>query len=125
VKPQTQPGAIAFDVLGLWTTITLTSAKKGTISGLTLGGIYQFQIRALGKLGYTDWMDTPKTSLIHYKRGLRHPHSLERLLVALLFVVMSLATEDQIRFWLLPHKTLILLLCRLAIDLPSGYWTGA
>jgi hypothetical protein len=29
-----------------------------TISGLTLAGIYQFQIRALGVLGYTDWMDT-------------------------------------------------------------------
>jgi hypothetical protein len=23
-----------------------------------LAGIYQFQIRALGVLGYTDWMDT-------------------------------------------------------------------
>jgi hypothetical protein len=68
VKPQNQTGAIAFDVryalegsggtLGPWTTVTLTSSKKLTISGLTRAGIYQFQIRALGKLGYTDWLDT-------------------------------------------------------------------
>jgi hypothetical protein len=31
--------------------------------GLTLAGIYQFQIRALGLLGYTDWMD-PKTFVV-------------------------------------------------------------
>ena len=68
VKPQSQIGAIAFDVryalegaggtLGPWTTVTLTASRKLNISGLTLAGIYQFQIRALGKLGYTDWMDT-------------------------------------------------------------------
>jgi len=68
VKPENQTGAIAFDVryalegpggvLGPWTTITLTSPKKVTISGLTRAGIYHFQIRALGKLGYTDWMDS-------------------------------------------------------------------
>src|ERR1043166_8574795 len=68
VKPEHQTGAIAFDVryalqgaggaLGSWTTVTLTSSKKLTIHGLTLAGIYQFQIRALGKWGYTDWMDT-------------------------------------------------------------------
>src|SRR5579884_2953546 len=65
VKPEAQTGAVAFDVryalegaggaLGPWTVVTLTSAKKLTISGLTQAGIYQFQIRALGKLGYTDW----------------------------------------------------------------------
>jgi hypothetical protein len=62
VAPQT--GAIAFDVryglegngtLGPWTTLTLTNSKKVTISGLTPAGTYQFQLRALGKLGYTDW----------------------------------------------------------------------
>ena len=68
VKPEGQKGVLTFDVryalegsggaLGPWTTLTLTSSKKVTISGLTLAGIYQFQIRALGKLGYTDWMDT-------------------------------------------------------------------
>jgi hypothetical protein len=67
-KPQSQTGAIAFDVryalegpggaLGPWTTVTVTGPKKVTISGLTLAGVYQFQIRALGRLGYTDWLDT-------------------------------------------------------------------
>src|SRR5438132_3531930 len=65
VKVESQIGAIAFDVqyalegtggvLGPWTTMTLTSSKKATISGLTRAGTYQFQVRALGKLGYTDW----------------------------------------------------------------------
>jgi hypothetical protein len=65
VKVENQNGAIAFDVhyalegtggvLGPWTLMTLTSSKKVTISGLTPAGTYQFQVRALGKLGYTDW----------------------------------------------------------------------
>ena len=65
VKVTSQIGAIAFDVryalessggaLGPWTVLTLTSPRKVTISGLTPAGIYQFQVRALGKLGYTDW----------------------------------------------------------------------
>src|SRR5437016_991905 len=65
VKVESQTGAIAYDVhyalegtggvLGPWTTMTLTSPKKVTISGLTPAGTYQFQVRALGKLGYTDW----------------------------------------------------------------------
>jgi hypothetical protein len=65
VKVESQTGAIAYDVhyalegtggaLGPWTTMTLTSSKKVTISGLTPAGTYQFQVRALGKLGYTDW----------------------------------------------------------------------
>ena len=68
VLPAKQTGAVAFDVryalqgvggvLGPWTIVTVTKAKKVTISGLTPAGIYQFQIRALGVLGYTDWMDT-------------------------------------------------------------------
>jgi hypothetical protein len=68
VLPERLTGAIAFDVryalqgaggaLGPWTIVTVVKAKKVTISGLTLAGIYQFQIRALGVLGYTDWMDT-------------------------------------------------------------------
>ena len=67
VDPEKLAGAIAFDVryaqqgaggvLGPWTIVTLTKSRKTTISGLTLAGIYQFQIRALGVLGYTDWMD--------------------------------------------------------------------
>jgi len=65
VKVESQNGAIAHDVhyalvgtggvLGPWTTVTLTSPRKMTISGLTPAGTYQFQVRALGKLGYTDW----------------------------------------------------------------------
>src|SRR5262249_8914288 len=65
VKVESQTGAIAYDVHyalegtggvpGPWTMMTLTSPKKVTISGLTPAGIYQFQVRALGKLGYTDW----------------------------------------------------------------------
>jgi hypothetical protein len=68
VLPEKQTGAVAYDVryalqgaggvLGPSTIVTVTKAKKVTISGLTLAGIYQFQIRALGSLGYTDWMDT-------------------------------------------------------------------
>jgi hypothetical protein len=67
VKPENQRGAMLFEVhyalqsaggLGPWTSVTITGPKKVTISGLIMGGIYQFQIRALGKLGYTDWMDT-------------------------------------------------------------------
>ena len=65
VKVESQSGAIAYDVRyalegsggvpGPWTVLTLTSPRKVTISGLTPTGIYQFQVRALGKLGYTDW----------------------------------------------------------------------
>ena len=73
VLPEGQTGAIAFDVryalqgaggvLGPWTVVTAVKPRKVTISGLTLAGIYQFQIRALGVLGYTDWMD-PKTFVV-------------------------------------------------------------
>jgi hypothetical protein len=69
VKPQNQSGAIVFEVRyallesngaspAPWTMLTLPTPKPFTISGLTMAGIYQFQIRALGKLGYTDWMDS-------------------------------------------------------------------
>ena len=40
--------------------LTVTSPRKVTITGLTPAGTYQFQIRALGKLGYNDW-STPMT----------------------------------------------------------------
>jgi len=40
-----------------WTTLTLPGSKKVTISNLTPGGNYAFQVRALGRLGYTDWSD--------------------------------------------------------------------
>jgi hypothetical protein len=38
-----------------WTTLTLTGSKKVTIPHLTPGANYAFQVRALGRLGYTDW----------------------------------------------------------------------
>ena len=73
VLPENKTGAVAFDVryalqgaggvLGPWTIVTVVKPRKVTISGLTLAGIYQFQIRALGLLGYTDWMD-PKTFVV-------------------------------------------------------------
>jgi len=66
-KPEKLAGAVTYEVhyglvtngaVGPWTTLTLTDTKKVTINGLTPAGSYQFQIRALGKLGYSDWMDT-------------------------------------------------------------------
>ena len=38
-----------------WTTVTIPGSKKWTITNLTPGANYAFQIRALGRLGYTDW----------------------------------------------------------------------
>jgi hypothetical protein len=44
---------------GSWTTVSMTIAKTPvSISGLTPGTIYAFQVRALGKLGFTDWSDS-------------------------------------------------------------------
>jgi hypothetical protein len=44
---------------GPWTTVTAPSAKRSTpVSGLTAGTTYTFQVRAFGKLGYTDWSDS-------------------------------------------------------------------
>jgi hypothetical protein len=61
VKPENQTAVRAFDVrdalqgtggaLGPWTIVTLTGTRKVTIPGLTLAGIYQFQIRAPGQIG--------------------------------------------------------------------------
>jgi len=69
VKPESQTGVLTFDVryalegaggvLGPWTVITIAGPRKTTITGLTVTGIYHFQIRAFGKVGgYTDWMDS-------------------------------------------------------------------
>ena len=65
VKIAAQNGAIAYELRytlvagggapGPSTTLTLTSSRKVTLTGLTPAGTYQFQIRALGKLGYNDW----------------------------------------------------------------------
>ena len=69
VKPEGQKGVLTFDVryalegaggvLGPWTTVTIAGPRKTIVTGLTMAGIYHFQIRAFGKLGgYTDWMDS-------------------------------------------------------------------
>jgi hypothetical protein len=42
-----------------WTTMLLTATKPATVfNNLTPGGTYTFQVRAYGKLGYSDWSDT-------------------------------------------------------------------
>ena len=68
VKVKTLPKALSYDVhYGVvtnpgtlpasWTTLNLPGSKKVTISNLTPGANYAFQVRALGRLGYTDWSD--------------------------------------------------------------------
>ena len=42
-----------------WTNHLVTSVRKPfAVNGLTPGAIYAFQVRAMGKLGYTDWSDS-------------------------------------------------------------------
>ncbi|HYR91116.1 MAG TPA: fibronectin type III domain-containing protein [Terriglobia bacterium] len=42
-----------------WPTATFTSARKAApVNSLTPGTMYAFQVRALGRLGYTDWSDS-------------------------------------------------------------------
>ncbi len=42
-----------------WTSKVVTKVKPPVgIQGLTPGTVYAFQVRALGKLGYTDWTDS-------------------------------------------------------------------
>lgn len=44
---------------GSFTTITVPSAKQSTpVNGLLVGTLYTFQVRAYGRLGYTDWSDS-------------------------------------------------------------------
>ncbi|SRR5260370_5417591 len=40
-----------------WTFIVLPSSKAATVNNLIPGTTYQFQIRALGRMGYSDWSD--------------------------------------------------------------------
>jgi hypothetical protein len=65
VKPKKLPKALSFDVRygvevngappATWTTVTIPGSKKWTFTNLTPGANYAFQVRALGRLGYTDW----------------------------------------------------------------------
>ena len=42
-----------------WTTLLLPTTKPPTVlNNLTPGGTYTFQVRAYGKLGYSDWSST-------------------------------------------------------------------
>jgi hypothetical protein len=51
--------AVAGGVPGAWTTVTVTKVRAAvSITGLTPGTSYAFQVRALGKLGFTDWSDS-------------------------------------------------------------------
>jgi hypothetical protein len=44
---------------GSWTSTVVTRVKPPVgIPGLTPGTVYAFEVRALGKLGYTDWTDS-------------------------------------------------------------------
>jgi len=40
-----------------WIEDTITTKKPVIISNLTPGTVYTFQVKALGRLGYTDWSD--------------------------------------------------------------------
>jgi hypothetical protein len=40
-----------------WTTQLVTGSKKIAVSNLTPGSNFAFSVRALGRLGYTDWSD--------------------------------------------------------------------
>ena len=41
-----------------WTDQIITSTKPTIIEGLTPGTTYTFKVRALGRLGFTNWSDT-------------------------------------------------------------------
>ena len=68
VKVKAIRGAVLYDVryaavatggaLGPWTSVTLMSPKAAPFNSLTPATTYAFQVRALGKLGYTDWSDS-------------------------------------------------------------------
>ena len=51
--------ATANGVPGAWTTVALANVgKRITISGLTPGTTYAFQVQSLGSTGYSDWSDS-------------------------------------------------------------------
>ena len=41
-----------------WTTLPLAGTKTVTLNNLTPGASYAFQVRGLGRLGYSDWSDS-------------------------------------------------------------------
>ena len=67
VKPDTQKGAVSYEARYTaapaagatpnWASVIQIGSKEFTITGLTPGTAYQFQVRALGRLGYSDWSE--------------------------------------------------------------------
>jgi len=48
-----------------WTTIVVPSTKPATtVNNLTPGTTYTFQVRAYGKLGFSDWSDAVERMVI-------------------------------------------------------------
>ena len=43
---------------GSWVEVPATGTRSITVFGLTPGANYAFQMRALGRAGYTDWSDS-------------------------------------------------------------------
>ena len=81
VKPEGQKGVFTFDVryalegaggvLGPWTTVTIAGPRKTIITGLTMAGIYHFQIRAFGSwavtpIGWTAKRSSAPNSPVHW-----------------------------------------------------------
>jgi hypothetical protein len=69
VKPRVIPRAIHYEVRyasigadgkpGSWAYLPpFTSSRSFPVTGLTPGTTYGFQVRAFGRLGYTDWSDS-------------------------------------------------------------------
>ena len=69
VKPKAIPKVISYEVKyasigtdgkpGSWTNLPpFTSSRSFIVTGLTPGTTYAFQVRALGRSGYTDWSDS-------------------------------------------------------------------
>jgi|SRR5579884_2703477 len=67
VRPDKQKGAVSYEVryspapaagaTPNWLSVVQTSPKGFTVAGLTPGTSYEFQVRALGRLGYSDWSE--------------------------------------------------------------------
>ena len=67
LKPAPQKGAIAFELRYCpvpaaetapdWVSMPLPGSKTVTLTSLSPGTNYQFQVRPLGRLGYSDWSD--------------------------------------------------------------------
>jgi hypothetical protein len=51
--------AVTGGTVGSWAVQATTTVRSATpISGLTPGSMYTFEVRALGRLGFTDWSDS-------------------------------------------------------------------